>query len=47
MFVKTRLMTPGPTQVAEATRIALGSSHPHHRGDEFKQTFMRVQQGLS
>lgn len=42
MFVKARLMTPGPTQVAESTRLLMAASHPHHRSAAFTQVFTRV-----
>jgi aspartate aminotransferase-like enzyme len=42
MFVKARLMTPGPTQVAEATRLLMATSHPHHRSAGFTRLFVRM-----
>ncbi len=35
MFVKTRLMTPGPTPTAESTRLAMAAAQPHHRSAAF------------
>lgn len=42
MFVKARLMTPGPTQVAEATRLLMATCHPHHRSAAFTRLFVRM-----
>ena len=42
MFVKARLMTPGPTQVAESTRLLMAASHPHHRSGAFMKVFARM-----
>lgn len=36
MFIKQRLLTPGPTATAEGTRLALASVHPHHRAPAYK-----------
>ncbi len=46
MFVKARLMTPGPTQVAEATRLLMATSHPHHRSAAFTRVFVRTLEQL-
>lgn len=46
MFVKTRLMTPGPTQTAESTRLAMAAAHPHHRSTEFSAITHRALDGL-
>ena len=46
MFVKTRLMTPGPTQTAESTRLAMAAAQPHHRSTEFSAITHRALDGL-
>lgn len=46
MFVKTRLMTPGPTQTAESTRLAMAAAHPHHRSKAFAAMTHRALDGL-
>jgi aspartate aminotransferase-like enzyme len=46
MFVKTRLMTPGPTQTAESTRLAMAASQPHHRSTAFSAITHRALEGL-
>ncbi len=46
MFVKTRLMTPGPTQTAESTRLAMATAQPHHRSTEFSAITHRALDGL-
>lgn len=38
MFIKHRLLTPGPTATAEGTRLALATAHPHHRSPAYKRT---------
>jgi aspartate aminotransferase-like enzyme len=43
---KKRLMTPGPTQVPEAARLALAREVTHHRTAEFRRTFAEVIEGL-
>lgn len=47
MLIKTRLMTPGPTHVAEATRLALAAAQPHHRSAEFGAILADVLDGLA
>lgn len=42
MFVKSRLLTPGPTAVAESTRLAMAAAQPHHRSAAFGETFRRA-----
>ena len=44
--MRYRLFTPGPTQIPEATRLAASPSLIYHRGPEFKQLFLRVQDNL-
>lgn len=46
MFNKLRLLTPGPTPLPEAVRLALGRDMIHHRKQEFKDLMFRVQQKL-
>lgn len=46
MFVKTRLMTPGPTQTAESTRLAMAAAQPHHRSKDFAAITHRALDGL-
>ena len=46
MFVKTRLMTPGPTQTAESTRLVMAASQPHHRSTAFAAITHRALDGL-
>lgn len=46
MFVKSRLLTPGPTAVAESTRLAMAAAQPHHRSAQFAQTFKRASELL-
>ena len=46
MFVKTRLMTPGPTPTAESTRLAVAGALPHHRTPEFAAIAERALAGL-
>jgi len=45
-MVKRRLMTPGPTQVPEAARLAMARQVIHHRSPEFKALFAEVLEGL-
>ncbi len=40
------LMTPGPTPVPEAARLAMARQLIHHRGEEFKGIFGEVREGL-
>jgi serine---pyruvate transaminase len=40
------LLAPGPTPVPEEARLAMAKSLIHHRGDEFREVFGEVQQGL-
>lgn len=42
MFVKSRLLTPGPTAVAESTRLAMAAAQPHHRSAAFGETCKRA-----
>ncbi len=42
MFVKSRLLTPGPTLVAESTRLAMAAAHPHHRSPEYSRVHKRA-----
>lgn len=46
MLLKARLMTPGPTAMAESTRLALAEAMPHHRSPAFIAEMGRVQEGL-
>lgn len=46
MFVKSRLLTPGPTAIAESTRLAIAAAAPHHRSSEFGKTFLRASELL-
>ena len=46
MLIKKRLMTPGPTQLSEATRLAMAAAHPHHRSKEFAAVLRDVLDGL-
>lgn len=46
MFVKTRMLTPGPTPTAESTRLAMAASHPHHRSGEYAEITKRALAGL-
>ena len=46
MLIKKRLMTPGPTQLSEATRLAMAAGHPHHRSKEFAAVLKDVLEGL-
>lgn len=46
MFVKSRLLTPGPTAVAESTRLAMAAAQPHHRSAGFGETFKRASELL-
>ena len=39
---KKRLMTPGPTQVPEAARLAMAREVIHHRSTEFKAIMAEV-----
>lgn len=43
---KYRLMTPGPTQVPEQARMALGREIRHHRTEEFRALFRESLDGL-
>ena len=43
---KYRLMTPGPTQVPEAARLAMARDLPHHRTPEFRAVLAEVFGGL-
>lgn len=46
MFVKTRLMTPGPTPTAESTRLAMAAAQPHHRSAAYSDITRRALAGL-
>jgi aspartate aminotransferase-like enzyme len=46
MFVKTRLMTPGPTPTAESTRLAMAASQPHHRSAAYSEITFAALEGL-
>ncbi len=46
MLNKTRLLTPGPTQLPERVRMALAADMVHHRTSSFKDVMFKVQQGL-
>ena len=46
MFVKSRLLTPGPTAIAESTRLAMAAAQPHHRSAGFSATFQRASELL-
>ena len=43
---RPRLMTPGPTEVPEAARLALARQVTHHRTPEFRALFAEVLEGL-
>jgi aspartate aminotransferase-like enzyme len=43
---KKRLLTPGPTQVPEAARLALARDVLHHRTPEFRALFAEALEGL-
>jgi len=43
---KYRLLTPGPTEVPEAARLAMARSLRHHRTAEFRALVAEVEQGL-
>ena len=45
-MTKKRLMTPGPTQVPEAARLAMAREVIHHRSPEFKAIMAEVLAGL-
>ncbi|MFQ5602619.1 MAG: pyridoxal-phosphate-dependent aminotransferase family protein [bacterium] len=40
--MRTRLFTPGPTQIPERVQVAMSQPIMHHRGTEFKQIFQEV-----
>ncbi|MDZ7268870.1 MAG: alanine--glyoxylate aminotransferase family protein [candidate division KSB1 bacterium] len=44
--MRSRLFTPGPTEIPEAVRLAAAARFPYHRGPEFKKLFQEVQAGL-
>lgn len=46
MFIKQRLLTPGPTATAEGTRLALASAHPHHRSPAYKAVHKELSERL-
>jgi len=43
---ETHLLSPGPTPVPERARLRMAERLVHHRGEEFKQIFGRVRDGL-
>lgn len=43
---KKYLLTPGPTPVPEEARLAMARSLIHHRGQEFREVFKDVREGL-
>ncbi|NUM77365.1 alanine--glyoxylate aminotransferase family protein, partial [candidate division KSB1 bacterium] len=44
--MRSRLFTPGPTQIPEAVRLAAGAMFPYHRGPAFKEIFQELQANL-
>ncbi|TVR02657.1 MAG: alanine--glyoxylate aminotransferase family protein [Deltaproteobacteria bacterium] len=46
MLLKARLMTPGPTAMAESTRLAMAAATPHHRTTAFADTLREVLEHL-
>lgn len=46
MFLKARLMTPGPTATAESTRLAMAAAAPHHRSPAFAALMKETLEGL-
>ncbi len=44
--MRSRLFTPGPTQVPEAVVVAMSNPIVHHRGPEFARMFREVTEGL-
>src|SRR5512145_2248710 len=40
--MRSRLFTPGPTEIPEAVRMASARSMPYHRGPEFKKIFLET-----
>lgn len=44
--MRSRLFTPGPTQIPEAVRLAAGTMFPYHRGPAFKEIFQELQANL-
>ena len=45
-MAKSRLLTPGPTQVPEQARLALAREVKHHRTAEFRAQFAEANDGL-
>lgn len=45
-FIKTRLLTPGPTQLPERVRLAMATDMLHHRKPEFGAIFHECAQKL-
>jgi len=43
---KTRLLTPGPTQLPDRVRLAMARDMLHHRKPEFKKLLHDVQENL-
>lgn len=43
---ETHLLSPGPTPVPERARLRMAERLIHHRGEEFKEVFGRVRDGL-
>lgn len=46
MWIKERLLTPGPTALAESTRLAMAAAPGHHRTAAFASTFLEVLEHL-
>ncbi|MCC8193647.1 MAG: alanine--glyoxylate aminotransferase family protein [Deltaproteobacteria bacterium] len=46
MLHKTRLLTPGPTQLPDRVRLAMAHDMVHHRKPSFKQLMHTVQENL-
>lgn len=44
--MRSRLFTPGPTQIPEAVRLAASATFPYHRGPAFRKLFQEVQANL-
>ncbi|MGH7492976.1 MAG: pyridoxal-phosphate-dependent aminotransferase family protein [bacterium] len=40
--MRSRLFTPGPTEIPESVRAATARSMPYHRGPEFKKIFLET-----
>jgi aspartate aminotransferase-like enzyme len=46
MLHKTRLLTPGPTQLPERVRLAMAREMVHHRKPPFKKLLRTVRENL-